>query len=142
MAYRIRCSTQFDITETGVRNNYKSARMPFADLSGSMIHNEHDWHKARNQQRNWETMNQIISLRTFPENISSPVKENEAWHFFFEIEHIDTVDTIDTPLGLLLQDCVGVPMMLGLDEHQELLPVLTITGPMKNIWFNIDINTI
>ena len=56
--------TFFDITATGVTGHYKPARVPFRDHAGNVITDESDWGRARNQQRNWETLTQILGLRT------------------------------------------------------------------------------
>ena len=66
------CKTLFDITATGVTGHYKSSRVPFQDLTGTSITNEISWNRARNQQRNWETITQLISLRTQISELQTP----------------------------------------------------------------------
>jgi len=61
---RILCRTLFDCSATGVTGHYRPSQVPFEDSAGNTIANQHDWMFARNQQRNWETLNQLISLRT------------------------------------------------------------------------------
>ena len=73
---KIRCTTIFDITATGVTGHCKPSRMPFTDASGTAINNEQAWNLARNKQRNWETITQLISLRTQVDNITQPVLDN------------------------------------------------------------------
>lgn len=122
---RVRCTTKFDITPTGVRG--RSSRG--ADTMS-------DWHHARNQQRNWETVNQILSLRTLPTNITQPEKSEDLglWIFEFEIEQPGAWTLDQDPLGALKSDCRDVPMIVGLTENHKLDPYLV---PDENITFTI-----
>lgn len=118
----IKCQTRFDITVTDVKNNFNKNRMPFRDATGRTIDTETAWNYARNQQRNWETLTQVISLRTLPANITQPVSTEingiKYWNFEFEIEGNDV-----NGLDLLKADCADVPMLTGLTET----PVLEST---------------
>jgi hypothetical protein len=129
----------FDITETGVRNHTANARLPFRDLAGQDVDTESAWVRSRNQQRNWETLNQIMALRTLPENISSPVRQptdrGHTWQFEFDIPDLSAVSQGDAALSLLLQDCEAVPMITGLTETADIEPMLRIQEPAANIWF-------
>jgi len=120
---RIKCRTQFDITATGVRNNFQKNR----DGNDTVA-----WNRLRNQQRNWETINQIISLRTLPVNITTPYRVDDSWEFEFEIEQPATIELDGDPVGILNADCRDVPMLTGLDEQLELSGVLI---PKINIDF-------
>jgi hypothetical protein len=139
MAHRINCKTLFDITATGVRSHYKSSRIPFVDDNGDTINNIDAWHYARNQQRNWETLNQLISLRVLPDDITNPVivthNATQYWQFDFSIESIETITLGDNPVGALIQDCRDVPMILDLTESSQIAPTLIPDGPNPNIWF-------
>lgn len=137
MTYRISCKTSFDITSTGVRNHYKGSTTPYRTLDGQMISTAADWNKARNQQRNWETINQLISLRTLPENISTPACEDGWWTFEFTIDSIETLSTDTEVLGYLLQDCQDVPMVSNLDEQKDNGPFLISRGNNANISFQL-----
>jgi hypothetical protein len=136
MTYRIRCSTKFDITATGVKSHSKSSRMPFVDETGRLIDDVSAWNRARNQQRNWETLNQLISLRVLPEEISTPVKNKDWWSFEFSIDSLATVSMDNNEMGLLLRDCQDVPMILGLNENNS-VATLIATGPDCNIFFEL-----
>ena len=106
--------------------------MPFTDGAGQLIEDQHAWTFARNQQRNWETLNQLISLRTQVfdvEPVSSPEGE---WRFEFSVEH---AEVYDVGLKGLTQECAGVPMLTGLTETQTTQYALVIDGPDQNIWF-------
>ena len=110
---KIRCTTSFDITATGVTGHCKPSRLPFKDNSGQMITNEQEWNHARNQQRNLETLTQLISLRTQIDNITRPQFKDNQWSFEFEVES-DTIFVSDQDnLGVLKNDCLGVPMLLS-----------------------------
>jgi len=139
MTVTIQCATLFDITETGVRNHTANARLPFQDQAGQDVDTETSWVRSRNQQRNWETVNQILALRTLPENISSPVCERSdqghTWTFEFDIPDLSAVSQGDAALSLLLQDCEAVPMITGLTETADLEPALHTQEPAANIWF-------
>ena len=110
---KIRCTTSFDITATGVTGHYRPGRVPFRDSSGQMITNERDWNRARNQQRNWETITQLISLRTQVNMPGVPVLTDQTWSFEFEVESNTIFASHTDPLGVLKNDCYHVPMLLG-----------------------------
>jgi hypothetical protein len=141
MTARIQCRTVFDITATGVRNHTSSSRLPFQDRAGQQIATNQQWVKSRNQQRNWETVNQILALRTLPENLSEPQKlarsDGHCWQFEFDIPDLHAVSEVDQPLILLLRDCHEVPMITGLDEDPDIKPVLCSQEPGANIWFEV-----
>jgi hypothetical protein len=117
----------FDITSTGVTRG------------------ESD---QRNQQRNWESLIQALSLKTQIEVIIYPEKiEN------FDISHLDIFgkfyDKAQTLWAfgfysetniyteeLLMSDCDGIPMILGLEETARFMLPLTYTkGVLKNLSF-------
>jgi hypothetical protein len=131
------CQTLFDITATGVTGHCKLAQLPFRDLAGYKIIDQSDWNRSRNQQRNWETLTQILGLRTQLFELTYPVRDQAgtSWMFEFATE-IDGVfgDTND-PVSVLRADAEGVPMLLDLDNRSDLLPMLRTSGPYQNIWF-------
>jgi hypothetical protein len=131
---KIQCQTLFDITATGVTGHIKPGRMPFTDQAGGRITDTESWNRSRNQQRNWETVTQLIGLRTQTVNLTTPAKINNQWQFEFEVDNENLfLDNLD-PLAVLKADCNGVPMLTGLNETQALTPLLTIDS---NIWFTI-----
>ena len=133
------CQTLFDITATGVTGHYKLNRMPFQDYTGQWITNQAEWNRARNQQRNWETLTQILSLRTQLFELVLPVRNitGTSWMFEFETESVGTFGDESDPVKVLRQDAEGVPMLLDLDNRSDLLPVLCTDGDYQNIWFAI-----
>lgn len=139
---KILCRCLFDITATGVTGHFKSSRIPFADRSGQQITNEELWNRSRNQQRNWETLTQLISLRTQVDIISNPEKIDGIWEFEFRAETADVYGTQDDPTVILRNDSAGVPMLITLDNQQMIAAELIVDGPDQNIWFEqITVNT-
>jgi hypothetical protein len=134
MSHLIRCRTLFDITATGTRGGFRSLQPGQCDDSGRVINDIDQWHRSRNQQRNWETLNQIISLRCLPQEIQSPRCENRTWEFVFRVDSLAALSN-EQVLGALINDCADVPMILGLDEQPGLAPFLLGQGPKTNVWF-------
>lgn len=132
MLQRIEVHTFFDCTATGITNN-----------RGSGSEDPDSWHRLRNQQRNWETLVQCISLRCQPLNITGPFTftnhENQIfWSFMFEIDRSNIFLKDGDPVGLLKDDCNGVPMIVGLDESERELfftPYLITKGKNPNTHF-------
>lgn len=129
---KIRCRTSFDITATGVTGHYKPSRVPFYDQAGNRVVDETSWIQSRNQQRNWETLTQLISLRTQISDLSQPSKQNQHWIFDFEVENNSLFAKGEDPLGVLKEDCANVPVIDF--TTSSVLPVIT---PGENIWFEI-----
>jgi len=134
---RIRCTTYFDITATGVKNRFYKSRIPFVDSAGQQIVDDMTWNRSRNQQNNWETVNQIIQLRTLTENISDPLRQDNTWSFEFDVADPSAVGTLNDPVEFLKRDCNGVPMNTGLDESKIQDSVLKSQGDDANIWFDV-----
>ena len=135
---KIACKTLFDCSVTGVTGHYRPAQVPFKDRTGQLIENEQAWIRARNQQRNWETLLQVIGLRTQPDVLVDPYCKNGVWHFEFETstEGVYDIAGNSNPVAGLLQDCTGVPMMINLDEQNNVQPTLCVQGADQNIWFD------
>jgi len=136
---KIICRTLFDCSYTGVVGYFRPSAVPFTDKAGQLIKNQTSWYWARNQQRNWETLTQIIGLRTQPLDISYPVVQEGMWEFNFIAEAdgvYGIVGNVD-PLAALRQDCVGIPMIVNLDEQFIIDSAINIEGLSQNIWFEI-----
>jgi hypothetical protein len=139
MTIRIKCTTRFDITETGIRNRAFRSNMPFQDKTGRTIATQAEWQHARNQQANWETVNQVISLRTLPERISTPAVDSAAgiWSFEFDVVDPGSISYNSNPVGYLIADCDGVPMITGLGESSNSTAFLSSQDSTANIWFDV-----
>ena len=142
--HRIRCYTLFDITQTGVLNRSK----PTGDDVESLI-------KRRNTQCNFDTILQVISLRSQPEVVKVPVdiamteslyemfgflytQENvTCWKFDFEVQHSSVFENGIVSLGALYKDCEGVPMITCDTQHSMCPKFLDVTPELKNIHFEV-----
>ena len=127
MSPLITCLTLIDITKTGV-------------IKGQS--------EARDQQRNWESMLQVLSLKTQPLIIQGPKRwdsedlefmefgefyqgHHNVWAFQFRGERDDfyTIEQLEEDFDL-------VPIILGLDETARfMLPIFHTSGTLKNIYF-------
>lgn len=148
MSYRITCYTLFDITQTGVVNRMKP--------NDTEDHSE--WIHRRNTQCNFDTVVQAISLRSQPESITVPKKneirssafknfgssfrqeKNQAintWNFDFEIHYEKVFDDGEHELGHLYTDCDRVPMILCGTEWNKLPVFLDTSLELRNIYFKL-----
>lgn len=118
MPQHIKIHTDFDITNTGVVRNFKEGLLP-CKIAGNTIHSKSEWVKLRRQQANWETLIQIVSLRSQPMNIRTIVNKSD-WTLEFDNEFVGTYSKNGDSLGLLKEDFEHVPMLIGLDESKEL----------------------
>jgi hypothetical protein len=146
MGIKITCYTLFDITSTGVLN--RSKPNPDVDVE--------KWMFERNTQCNFDTILQVISLRSQPEVLEKPQhlkirfdefenfgflyqqQENETypcWKFVFEVQHSSVFDNGISELGSLYYDCDQVPMILCGTEWDKLPNFLDTTPELKNIYF-------
>jgi len=117
------------------------------------------WQRARNQQCNFDTILQLISLRSQPEDITDPkllkiqfkefdkfgfLFENETsddtyncWSFDFSISHQSVFDDGISELGCLYVDCDSVPMILIGTEWNKLPAFLDTSIELRNIYFEV-----
>lgn len=123
MGPRIRVTTTFDCTTTGIIGSYKNG-------------DRQQWKKSRDQQRNFETLTQLIGLYTQPLNLTAAKLDTKTktWSFEFESEFHDVFKTDNDDLGMLKTACDNIPMITGLDETADHDPVLK---PDQNIWFGL-----
>jgi len=132
MVHRYQVVTFFDCTKTGIQNHRRSASLTVSD-----------WQYLRNQQRNYETIIQCLSLRCQPLNIAGPYiytnNDNQLyWSIQFETDKEDIFRLKDDPIGVLKQDCQHVPMIVGLGESERELfftPYMITHGSSTNTFF-------
>jgi len=146
MAFTVRCNTLFDITQTGI-------------ISRRNANNDDPmWVLKRNQQCNFDTIIQAISLRSQPESISVPIvhkiffknKHNFGilfdkkiigeipyWAFDFEINYASVFNDGISDLGLLYNDCDMIPMIKCGTEWNKLQNHLSISINTRNIYFEV-----
>jgi hypothetical protein len=132
---KILCRTLFDCTTTGVTGHMRTNDFPFEDAAGQTVDNALAWHRSRNQQRNYETLIQLISLRTQPMHVTATAQDQLHWQFWFETENENVYGPAHSVFENLLQDCAGVPMVTNLGEKQSINAVIETAGPRQNIWF-------
>lgn len=133
--------TLVDITKTDVLTN------------SHVILKDTDTNFKRNQQRNWETVKQVLGLRAQPIDITKPItvvanskefsfgteyakKKQTIWKFSFCVEHADVYNIDNNAVAGLEEDFNKVPVILGLTETAK--PPVAIfysDGPSKNICF-------
>lgn len=105
----------------------------------------------RNQQRNWETVQQILGLKTqifslaqtnFKANIKSHhfgdnyKGSHEIWQFEFDVEYDNLYKLDDDPVAVLAQDFHQIPIVTGLTETAEFPKGLFYSaGESKNVYF-------
>jgi hypothetical protein len=108
--------------------------------------------KTRNQQRNYETLIQVLGLRTQIITMSQPEKIafnvtgsnfgsnftgiQSIWTFKFGVESPDVYSDGLAPFGGLCTDFINVPIILELDES-VIFPTsaFIVSGPNANIYF-------
>ena len=132
-----------DITATGLVAPYNSKFKQIIDDSDAVINNERTWNKSRNKQRNWETVVQVLGLRSLPNILATPVtvfdnlsnyefgsdyvgKEN-IWVFRFTTEQTGLFTGINGPTELLDLDLHQVPITTNLDETVDITPAIIDT---------------
>lgn len=131
---RIAVYTLVDITATGITDNNTENQF------------------ERNQQRNWETANQIINLRVessveaipkTPMHVNVELHEfgsyykghHQCWKFIFSS---DLEGDTDDQLKKLCFDFENVPVVIGLNETIDMpYPVFCIDGTLKNTYFKV-----
>jgi hypothetical protein len=133
MTTRILVTTKFDCTTTGITGNFKANMLPFRDKQAQLIHDQVTWTRSRNQQRNWETILQIIGLYTQAQDITHATHTPTGWQFEFTTEFDDVFNHSGDRLGLLKLACQGVPMFVNLDH----VPDTAMLDPDVNIQFEI-----
>ena len=150
MSFKLKCYTLFDITKTGNINR----RPP---VNGTPEQTKR-WEKTRNTQTNFDTIIQVLSLRSQPEDITEPIEEivifdgeldmfgflfdnddiaHSCWSFEMSIPHNKVYADDINELGNLLRDCDGVPMIKVGTEWDKLPNFLDTTPELRNIHFEV-----
>ena len=116
----------------------------------------------RDQQRNYETVVQAVSLITQPIELQPPVLtnahtewlefgeffqgEHKVWVWQFAVEHSNVFTIGNNPVGRLAEAFDQVPVICGLDESARfMLPIFYPYGTIKNVYFKkgyLDINNV
>lgn len=122
--------TLVDITISDIAK-YKPEDIPIKTSSG-IVWDMGDYIRAKNQQANFSTLIQTVSIKANPLQISTPrvIKSpvafgskyksiKKCWTVSFTLEH-EGFYTNHDPFDLLLEDLEGVPIILGLTESKTL----------------------
>ena len=143
----IKCHTLFDVTNTGITNRKPPINIPEDKLL--------DWQHDRNKQNNFDTLVQVISLRTQPEEISKPIvtevdftddkfgflfndeEPQQSWNFTFTVYYKNVYNDGINELGLLYDDCDGVPMLKIGTEWDKLPNFLDVSPELRNVYFEV-----
>lgn len=141
---KIRVHTLFDITRTNVRTR----------RHGELLNDDYLIRQS-NQQSNFETVLQVIGIRSQPEDITDPEKKMKildsgmwgsnyvdkikvpVWTFDFTVNYQEVFSTGEDKLGKLLQDCQNIPMITGLSEYPLIKNVMSVSSHDKNIYFEV-----
>ena len=135
----IRCYTLVDITQTGFTRKPKTPEQI----------------TQRNQQRNYETFIQLISLRSQPQLIHAPqqieninigdyefgsyympsIFQYNLWIFDFNSDHLDSYATNNNPVGSLTNDFNNIPIISSLSETASIQGVISTQGEHLNTYF-------
>ena len=137
----IRCYTLIDITATGFTRRPKTP--------AEVI--------LRNQQRNYETFQQLISLRSQPTIERPPVQLQDVhiddhtfgnyympslfpytiWMFNFYSEQLDAYSNADSPIGSLISDFNNIPIIDNLTETAKINNTINTLGDHANTYFRV-----
>ena len=145
MSHRICCYTLFNITQTGVMNRSRPNENDVAE-----------WLSKRNTQCNFDTILQVISLRSQPEVVKKPTKikitiedshrfgflyqydeTSYCWKFEFEIQHSSVFENGIQPLGALYRDCTRVPMIICNEQISDIPAFLDVSEELRTIYFEL-----
>lgn len=145
----IRGYSLIDITNTGVLAAYKPDAQSFMDNASQVVKDQLSWNRSRNQQRNWETLMQLISMITQPTVLQQPIqKKNQdllnykfsytgihtVWEFIIGAEHAQVFDS-NIPSGRLIEMCNKIPIVLNLKETFEPNNSIFDTETDVNLYF-------
>ena len=108
-----------DITKTNIHRNSRP--------SNSLL-SQKEWDYKRNQERNWQTVIQLLGLRFQPLDITPPVRllnqRPAAFGFGWEYGPLDDITIwkftcryeVDVDLWIIRNDFDNIPVITGLDE--------------------------
>ena len=140
---KIECYTLFDVTATGINGHVKAAQFPYVSRNGLTMGDPAALTRARNQQRNFDTLLQLIGLRTQMFNVSDPTVHTSGpfgnqhtWHFDFEIEPQAQWLVDGDEFWVLKQDSDSSPMIIELEEPANLEPRIITQGNKINIIYH------
>jgi len=143
--------TLIDITHTGTVSPYNKKIKRFIDDSDTVISSKSSWDKSRNKQRNFETLLQLIGLRSTVQIVELPISlydnvskfdfgttysgSHNVWKFKFGT---DREKPWGEDLEILKADLSFVPIITNLDETVNFSKTLIHTdNEYCNLYINI-----
>lgn len=109
--------------------------------------------KERNQQRNWESVQQVLGLRTQIFELSQTQSkvnlntyefgelykgQHNIWSFKFAVEFKGVYRQDNNELAVLEKDFEQTPIIVGLEETAKFpISLFYTSGPEKNIYFKL-----
>jgi len=147
----IRGYSLIDITNTGVLAQYNPGLPTFLDNADQVVNGKDAWDRSRNQQRNWETLTQLISMITQPTILQQPViMKNQdlstykfgpgytgvhtVWGFTLGAEQTNVFDS-PAPAGRLIEICHKIPIITNLKETVQITNPIIDTENSINLYF-------
>ena len=121
----------------------------------NIINNAETWNISRNQQRNWETLVQCISIRAQPIMLKEPSSEtvsvgslgvgykgkHKVWTMEFGFENADIFKDGADPVKLLTDQLDIIPILTNLQETVKLTTsaIATTGAKVNTLCYQIDI---
>lgn len=135
----------------GMESLHRYCGYTLVDITQTGVLSIEPQHK-RNQQRNWETVNQILSLRAqllnvkylgfYDEELTNHsfginyTGFHRVWQFEFSVDRDGLYNVDHDRYSTLKDDFMTTPVILNLDETAKPpLPLFYASGPDKNIYF-------
>lgn len=150
---KVECLCLFDITATAVNGTQRNIQYPYTTKNGIQINDLKELAQARNQQRNLDTILQLIGMRTQIFEITNPElvtdvpaefawagTDMRVWRFTFEIEPQSQWLVDDDEFWILKNDSDRTPMLVGLEETAQMEPWLVTQGSYINIIYHAQDN--
>ena len=105
------------------------------DITRSKAGRESSDELAIGQQSNFNTFLQGIGLRANIQWDQDPVNNDDQWEWEFVVEQALLFDDGNSPVGLLLEDLNGIPIISNLSNTRAIYPpVIRTLGDDVNTW--------
>lgn len=146
---KVECLCLFDITATAINGHQRNIEYPYISKTGTMVNNHQELAQARNQQRNLDTVLQLIGMRTqvfeitdseittdIPAEFAWAGTDVRVWRFTFEVEPLSQWSIDNDDFWILKNDSDRTPMLIGLTETAQMEPWLVTQGNNVNIIYH------
>lgn len=146
---KVECLCLFDITATAINGHQRNIEYPYVSKTGTVVNNHQELARARNQQRNLDTVLQLIGMRTqvfeitdseittdIPAEFAWAGTDVRVWRFTFEVEPLSQWSIDNDDFWILKNDSDRTPMLMGLTETAQMEPWLVTQGNNVNIIYH------